>query len=139
MTFSFSYEFVVQGDRPDGQIVLPHQGPLGIVEGLDYQPVGAWPVIFVCAQHGNAFSRSTQDVLLKEVPDQVSRYSRLWQIECRCAHENCGRILAIYTTGSALADASEILIRVLKANPAIACAGHDLVLIERQMIATRLS
>lgn len=140
MTFSFSYEFVVQGDREDEQIVLPRQSPLGIAEGLDYQPMGIWPVIFVCTQHGNAFLRSAQDVVLEEVlmPDQVSRDSRLWQIECRCAHENCGRMLAIYTTGSTSADASKIVSRVLKTSPKIGCAGHDLVLIEQQMIASRL-
>jgi hypothetical protein len=137
---TFIYEFVVLGDREGEKIVLPRQSPLGTIEGLDYQPTDIWPAIFVCTRHGSAFSRSAQAVELEEIPkpDQGSRDSQLWQIECRCDHENCGRMLAIYTQGSALIDAFEIVHLVLKAKPKIPCEGHDLVLSEQRMIASGL-
>lgn len=134
---TFSFEFVLQGDCADERIVLPRQSPLGIAEGLDYQPMGMWPVIFVCTQHGSVFLRYPEEVALESVPDQLPRGNRLWQIECQCAHDNCVRMFDIYTTGFLSADSAEIVSRILRANPKIACNGHDLVLKEQRMAAHR--
>jgi hypothetical protein len=43
-------------------IVLPHQSPLGIFQGLENQPTGEWPATFLCPVCGQVFSCSDEEI-----------------------------------------------------------------------------
>jgi hypothetical protein len=76
---------------------------------------------------------------LEPVPDQGLQIAALWQIDCECAREGCGRHSSIYTWWLGSAAASSIVSAAIEAEPIIACTlSHDLVLKREKMRAVIL-
>jgi hypothetical protein len=130
---TFSYQFSVLLDcttrpgEPQCSIPLPLQSHLGISEGLHYRPIGDWREIFLCLRHGLAFSRSPHNISLELEPHRPDQSAYpLWQIECVCGHEDCGKRRAIYTSKGP-DDWQWIVGRILKLSPRVPCDGHPLV------------
>ena len=83
------------------RIFLPFQSPAGKYGGLQYLPNGTWPATFVCLRHGTAGLRWAAEV--HPVPpswDPGGKAPTFWEIEARCAHENCGKPHTICRTPS---------------------------------------
>jgi hypothetical protein len=109
---------------------LPHQSPLGTLQGLENQPTPEWPIIFVCTDCGRVSEHFWP-------PDDhaapTGLLPDLWRIECVCDHENCGKHRAIYATygeDSPGTDVRRILIRRSEPSP---CSGHSFQLKEETM------
>jgi hypothetical protein len=138
---SFSHEHSVilgcphlEGAQPC-YIPLPLQSPLGKYEGLRYQPMGEWPLVFLCLWHARVYECRPDSIHLEtdmRLPGQP--VSPLWRIECDCAHENCGKLHTIYTAREK--DWPTIVRLILKRNPIVPCGDHDLVWREDLMRGT---
>lgn len=141
---SYSLEQCVMLPCPQGAgtqpcyIPLPRQSPLGRYDGLDYQPTGEWPTIFLCLRHALAYECSPASVHLEtdmRLPNQS--VSPLWKIDCECDHENCGRRHTIYT--GHVSDWLSILLRIMDTNPKIPCGDHLLMWREDSIRATEFA
>lgn len=116
-------------------IPLPRQSPLGKYEGLRYQSMGEWPLTFLCLRHGLSFSCWPYSIHLEtdmRLPGQS--VSPLWQIECECARENCGKLHTIYT--GLMPNWYAIAQRILKIEPRVPCGDHKLIWNGSSMRAT---
>jgi hypothetical protein len=127
-----------EGDNQYCNIPLPHQSPLGIYEGLQYRPMGEWPATFLCLRHGRVSAYLPDSVhyeIEPIVPGQP--LPPMWKIECACAHENRGRLHTIYT--GRIPSAAELLRRVMRIKPEMACGDHLLIWREDLMRVTELA
>jgi hypothetical protein len=122
---------------PDGEsqlcyIPLPLQSPIGIYEGQKYRPMGKWPVTFLCLRHGQA-SAYLPDMIRHGIESMVpgQPVPQMWQIECQCAHEHCGKLHTIYTARAP--DWKTILRAVGRWNPSVPCGDHVLIWKEELM------
>lgn len=107
-------------------IVLPHRSPLGIFEYPQCLPTDEWPAMFLCLRHGHTCGREANSVRLEAealVPGQP--VPALWQIQCQCARERCGRWHKLYT--AKMPDWRSIVRWILKTNPPVPCDLHTLV------------
>ena len=128
---TFTHVFGVKTGCPIGDdqyclIPLPLQSPLGIYAGLQYQSTGAWPVTFLCLLHGRV-SVDWPDSIRLEIEQRVpgQPVPQLWQIECECDHENCGKLHTIYTARAP--DRETVLKRIARWNPVVVCGDHNLI------------
>jgi hypothetical protein len=114
------------GDDQYCYIPLPHQSPLGIIADRQYQPIGEWPATFLCLRHGRVFIYWPYSIL-HEIEPRVpgEPVPPLWQIECECAHENCGKLHTIYTARAP--DRETVLKAIARRNPTIVCGDHNLI------------
>jgi hypothetical protein len=80
-------------------IVLPHQSPLGIFQGLRDQPTDEWPANFLCPLCGHRFVCSV-DMIQTSAPVPVpdSLIPDLLRVECICDHKNTATKKVVYTT-----------------------------------------
>lgn len=112
-----------EGDDQYCNIPLPHQSPLGIYEGLRYRPIGEWPAIFLCLRHGRASAHWPDSIHFEIEPKVLGEpLPPLWKIECACAHDNCGEPHTIYT--ARIPTAAELIRRILRIKPTLACGDH---------------
>lgn len=130
----------LDGHQPNEHIVLPHQSRLGTFEGLDDQPTGVWPITLLCLQHGRVFERSADTVQFGPVPRMGRRTesTALWEIVCECAQGNCGRKKRIFAFGDEPQTCDRMRTRLLQANPAFQCQGHQFVLDAALMTVERV-
>jgi hypothetical protein len=88
-------------DCPCGEAIpLPPQNPLGIYEGLGCRPTGRWPISWWCRNYGQLHpGLEPKFELFRPKPGSAQnlRLEALWQIDCECAHSNCGAHHTIYT------------------------------------------
>lgn len=105
--------FVYQFPCPvcGGHTVLPRRSPLGTYGELQYQPTDAWPINFLCFHNGQVSQvprgAIRPDTLVTEqIPTPGA--ASLWQIQCECAHENCGKRHTIYSKYSTDAQPSDV-------------------------------
>jgi hypothetical protein len=126
-------------------IALPRQSPLGKYGGLTYQPTDKWPITFWCSAVGQlcavAPPRSHPKTIA--VPDHTQPWVALWEIECECAHENCGRHHTIYSRDYSSApktDIADALWRILgTSGTRIRCSSdHYLLLTPTKIRAQKL-
>ena len=120
--------------------VLPRQSPLGTYVGQQYQPSGIWPINFLCFRYEQACEVGHDAIHLETIVVQapVSGEAALWQIECECAHENCGMHHAIYTKYLADEKPANVVGIVLNASPTIACTWtHPVVFLAEKMTAEK--
>ena len=114
------------GDDQYCYIPLPLQSPLGKYADQKYQPMGKWPSAFLCLRHGRVsvdWPDSIRHGIEPRVPGQP--VPQLWQIECECAHENCGTLHTIYTARAP--DRETVLKCIARWNPTLACGDHNLI------------
>jgi hypothetical protein len=128
-----------RGDPADPcRIPLPYQNLVGMCDGPRELPLGTWPAVFFCMKHAHTCVRSPRNIELEEeieVPDEPM--PSLWRIECECAHENCGKRHAVYT--SRAPDWETIERVILLRNPSVACDGHELVWSKELMRGTEIA
>lgn len=108
------------------RIPLTFQSLLGMCERAQAPPMGSWPAIFLCMKHAHVCVRSPRNVQIEHeirVPDEP--VPSLWRIECECAHENCGKQQAIYTSRAPDWETIERVILLRK--PVLSCNGHPFV------------
>ena len=123
-------------------IILPRRSPLGIYEGQQCQPTSEWPIQLLCILRGRVCKCIGENLRrsLEPLPDQSLQLASLWQIDCECASEGCGRHSSIYTWWLESAAASNIVSAAIEAEPIIACTlAHDLVLKREKMRAVILA
>ena len=108
---------------------LPRQSPLGTSVDQQYQPTDIWPINFLCFRYGQVFSVQAaaihQTTIVALAPN--SGAASLWEIECECVHNNCGKHHAIYTKYLTDAPTSVVIDILLKAYPTIACTEEHSV------------
>jgi hypothetical protein len=106
------------------RIFLHFQSPAGKYGGTKYLPNGTWPATFVCLQHGPVSLRSAAEV--HPAPptwDPKGKAPTFWEIEARCAYENCGKQHTIYAAHQPNVD---VLIGALvRSRPSICCGEHE--------------
>jgi hypothetical protein len=108
------------------RIFLPFQSPAGKYGGLRYLPYGTWPATFVCPRHGTVSLRSAAEVHpVSPLGDPKGKALTFWEIEARCAHEDCGKEHNIY---AAYQPNIDVLIGALvRSRPSICCGAHELI------------
>lgn len=119
-------------------IPLPRQSPLGIYDGLRYQPMGEWPLTLLCLRHGRPYVCWPDSIHLEydmRLPGQP--VSPLWKIECKCAHEGCGKLHALYT--GRMPNWFEKAQWILKTLPKVPCGEHALLWWEDLMRSTEIA
>ncbi len=122
-------------------ISLPSQSALGAFGTSQYLCASVWPIHFLCSRYFQIFA-VPQSLIRTSTEAQVSRISRsssLWQIECECSVESCGRPHSIYTSYEK--DANPILVSrmILTNKPVVACTGgHSLKFHREHLTAFRL-
>lgn len=112
------------------KIFLPHPVPLETFEDPLNLPTGIWPATFLCSRHGTTCVCNSHDVRHEiDLLDQGQPTPNFWEIECECAHENCGSRHTIYT--GEMPDSARIRHNILKLKPTIPCGSpsdpHNLV------------
>jgi hypothetical protein len=114
------------GDNQFCNIPLPLQSPIGIYADRQYQPIGEWPVTCLCLRHG-LVSAYWLDSIHHEIEMMAlgQPVPQMWQIECECAHENCGKLHTIYTARAP--DWETILRAIARWNPNVPCGDHILI------------
>lgn len=124
-------------------IPLPHQSPSEIYEGQPYQPTAYWPIAFLCRVRGRVYEVPVEDIDLHpaQTPYRDSARGPLWEIELRCAHENCGVRRLIYTrhhVGDTKSLVFAELLKTDKVDPLFACTTHCRKVQEENMSAQLL-
>jgi len=136
--------FFVRCQKCGESIVLPRQSPLGKYGDREYQPTDRWPITLLCIAHAQLCGvapRFRREVIV--MPDPGPRRVSLWQIDCECGRENCGKPQTIYTTYLSIGTQEDIARELSKAAadvlPKTACATglHDLV-IRKDKISARI-
>jgi hypothetical protein len=126
-------------------IDLPHQSPLGIFSGLQNQPMGRWPITFLCKEHERLCQiQAPQGDPVQSAAGNVEtgREVILYAVEWKCAHESCEKRVSIYTTDFAPANGEKIVDRLLrglsKSSPPVRCptGNHDLEWCKGEMSVT---
>ncbi len=140
--------YQVQCPLCDESIDLPRQSPLGTFSGLQRQPSRKWPITFLCRER----ELMCQMEAPQGDPNSVvvgttiaERQLVLYEIECECAHENCERNVAIYTTDFAVASEDQIVDKLLRGlstpSPPVRfpSGSHDLELRRDEIYLARLT
>jgi hypothetical protein len=120
-------------------ILLPHRSLLGTCEGREYRPTGIWPIGFLCTQSLRVCECSGEEIRPEIAPVMDPHQGRgvLWQIDCECAHENCGVRSTVYTIHSADADVTEIVGMLLYASSTSICAGGHPLHLEKEAVSAK--
>src|SRR5579863_6738763 len=109
---------------------LPHRSPLGIFQHPESRPTDVWPITFVCTSCGKVSAHYSP-------PDDhggpAGSLPDLWQVECQCDHENCGKHHDIYTTYNSGFPKEAVRQRLVQLSVRIGCSGHDFLLTEETM------
>jgi hypothetical protein len=126
---TMSDEFSVVLDCSRGErlvpcnIPLPRQSHLGKYEGLDYRPTYNWREIFLCTRHGRVYERSPRNIqLVLQARGLHQHVSPLWQLDCECGQEGCGKRRTIYTGGES--EMASIVRVIMQAKPELTCDDH---------------
>ena len=115
-------------------IVLPRQSPLGKYAGLEYQRQGIWPPIFLCRQTERLYEVSSLIHSIEVTRLPLKSDLSLWEIDCECAYNHCGKMNLIFAKYSTTVNPGAIVDVLCRATsdllPKIACVSklHDLIL-----------
>lgn len=106
-------------------ILLPHESPLGTLQGQRYRPTDEWPATFLCLRHMHMCVRSADNIRVEIEVMAPNQHSVLWRIVSRCGHENCDRTNVFYI--GKVPDLATIRRRIMRLNPTIPCenGGHS--------------
>jgi hypothetical protein len=121
-------------------IFLPRQSSLGIADALLYLTTSIWPIRFLCSRLERMYEVRPVAVHLgteavRHLPNQPS----LWEIDCECSLESCGKRHCIYTTLPKESEPRMVTRLLLKSNPLVSCiGGHPAKFRGGNMIAYRL-
>ncbi len=122
--------------------LLPRQSPLGIYEGQRYQPMGAWPIAFLCRPCGQVYDRFAEEIYSRLPVQKVGQRQGqiLWEIEVICAHGSCELMTPIYTKYHAADNEDLVIDLLLSVDPILDCRGyaHGLKLRGERIKANRL-
>jgi len=123
-------------------IPLPAQSALGAIAAFQYYCAYIWPIRFFCQRFSvvREVSPSTIHLAAGTTIGQTSRQRSLWQIDCECCLESCGKLHSIYT-GYERDAAPDLLCRLLiNSNPLVAClGGHPAKFRREHLSAFRLA
>ncbi len=108
-------------------IVLPPQSQIGTFVGQQCQPMGTWPIKFLCIVHAQLCECSADKIRWEAypTPDPSQRQVALWMIVLRCAREGCGSSYTIFATEYADAEGEQSLKIALSKAVSGVCKGHE--------------
>jgi hypothetical protein len=125
-----------------GELIrLPRQSPLGAITTTKYLCSNVWPIRFLCTQLASALEVTQAAIQLasQSTSGQTPRTASLWEIDCECVLESCGKRHSIYTNFARGAEPAMVSRALLKAFPSLACLGGHLAKLHRDhMIAFRI-
>jgi hypothetical protein len=106
-------------------IPLPAQSALGAIAAFQYYCARVWPIRFLCQRFSvvREVSESTIHMTTKKLISQVSNQRSLWQIDCECCLESCGKLHSIYTGYERDAPPDIVCGILINSNPTVACLG----------------
>ena len=122
------------------RIHLPRQSPLGIFANRRSQPMGEWPIIFLCLECGRQSAISHESLPGGPYLHQTQRPRQcLWKIDCKCAHSNCESRRRIYVFYSEIAQPKEVIDIVGATWLSVTCeGGHEMQPDETNVTAEKL-
>lgn len=106
-------------------IPLPGQSALGAIAALQYYCTYIWPIRFFCQRFSaiREVSPSTIHLSTERLINRSARQRSLWQIDCECCLESCGRHHSIYTGYERDASSDSLCGLLINSNPIVACLG----------------
>jgi len=122
-------------------IPLPAQSALGAIAAVQYFCTYVWPIRFFCQRFSvvREVSQSTIHLATDKMIFQTSRQRSIWQIDCECCLESCGKLHSIYTGYERDASAELICRKLIGSNPTVAClGGHPAKFRREHLTAYRL-
>jgi hypothetical protein len=123
-------------------IPLPAQGALGAIAAFQYYCAYVWPIRFFCQRFSvvREVSGSTIHLASEKMISQTSRQRSLWQIDCECCLENCGKLHSIYTGYERDAPPDVLCRKLFSSNPMVKClGGHPAKFRREHLTAFRLA
>lgn len=109
--------------------VLPHQSSLGTFRGQLCQPNPVWPIKLLCVVTAQVCEHPFDKFRRRdlETPYRTPQTVVLWQVECECARENCGRKFTLYAWYREDMSKEDLIAVAVRAKANLHCDGHDLV------------
>ncbi len=123
-------------------ISLPSQSTLGGIGTSQYLCANVWPIHFLCSRFFVIYAvpQSLIQSSTETLVSRISRTSSLWQIDCECSVESCGRSHSIYTSFERDANPNLVSRLLLTNKPIVACnGGHSLKFHREHLTAFRVA
>jgi hypothetical protein len=136
----FESVFLFRCPMCGGSVVLPRQSALGEYGGQQYhRRTDRWPLIFLCRERGKLCECSTDSIQTNPVqkPIPPPHLASLWEIECECAHNDCGLAYTIYAKYQQDETPGNMTNTLLQSKPILACDGGHPVKFQAEKIEVK--